>query len=85
MKIIWTLHYHPDVTAFLYSVRGTEKADKVREAIKALQHRVDPTEDCKEAQGWPGRYEFEVAGHWVGIRVLADEKAVRVLYITIEA
>lgn len=84
MKVNWTLRYERSVTAFLYSIRGTEKAAKLSEAIKAFQYKDDPTEGCIIVEERPARYEFEAAGHWVGIRVLVDDKTVSALYITIE-
>ena len=82
MKTIWTLRYDKSVTTFLRSIRGTQKAAAIHESIKALQYKEDPAEGCMSVQERPGRYEFEVAGHWVGIRIMTDEKAVRMLYIT---
>lgn len=84
MTAIWTLHYHSSVTTFLYSIRGTEKATEIRDAIVALQYKEDPATGCRSVEERQNRYEFEVAGHWVGIRVLTDDKAVRVLYVTLE-
>lgn len=83
MKIIWTLRYDSSVTTYLRSIRGTEKCGKIHEAIKELQYKKDPTEGCRNVPERPERYEFEIEGHWIGIRVLTDDKSVRILYITI--
>jgi len=84
MKIIWTLRYDRSITAFLMSVRGTAKCEQIHNAIKALQYKDDPTEGCIAVQGRADRYEFEEAGHWIGIEIVINDKAVRVLYITLD-
>lgn len=83
MKIIWTLRYDPSVTAYLYSIRGTPTAAKLREAIRALQFKDDPTEGCRQVVDRPERYELEQSGHWIGIEPIIVDKSVRVLYIAV--
>lgn len=82
MKDIWALHYDREVGAYLYSIRSSPTAAELREAIKALQFKNDPTEGCRQATGWDERYEFEQSGHWVGFELVVMDKGIRVLYVT---
>lgn len=83
MRIIWTLHYDRQATAFLYSLRGTSTGTAIRDAIKALQFEDDPTKGCDPIPERPGRYMFTVSGHRVGIEVKKEggRKAIVILYV----
>ena len=78
------MRYDRSVTAFLMSIRGTAKCEQIHNAIRALQYEDDPTAGCVAVQGRANRYEFEAAGHWIGMEVVINDRAVRVLYITID-
>lgn len=80
-RLIWTLHIDPAVTAYTYTLRGTEAGQKLRESIIGLQFEQDPSDGCETVPERTNRYIFTVANHKIMIEIRPDEKIVRVLTI----
>jgi len=83
MKSFWALRNDRKVTAFFYSIRGTETATTIHNAIKELQFKENPTEGCRQVIEIPDSWEFNAAGHWIGFRMVIESESIRVLYVTI--
>jgi len=82
-RLIWTLHIDPAVTAYSYTLRGSEAGQQLRASIIGLQFEEEPSKERQAIPERPGRYSFIVANHKITIEVRASEKIIRVL--TIEA
>ena len=74
----WTLHYHPSVTSFLYSLR--HEAAAVTSTLWALQDNPTP-EHAQPVPGRPGRYEIRLEGYVIQYEVLVQQKIVKVVLV----
>lgn len=74
----WTLHYHPGVTSFLYSLR--EQVSVLTVVLWPLQD--NPTPDIAQpVPGRPGRYQMNLEGYIIQYEVLTEQKIVKVVLI----
>lgn len=78
----WTLHRAKSVTAFLYSIRGTEAVRSLHKSMLALQSADNPAKGCRAIPERPNRFEYENSGYWVTFEVLAEKKIIRFLNIS---
>jgi hypothetical protein len=74
----WTLHYHPSVTSFLYSLRHDVGA--LTPTLWALQDNPAP-EIAQPAPGRPGRYEIQIEGYLIQYDVLTEQKIMKVVLV----
>ena len=71
----WTLHYDPEVTAYLYSLR--DEGEAVRQAIRDLGTNPLP-EGSWQLPDRPNMYEFEIRGFWL---TYAIDEANKIVYM----
>lgn len=76
---MWTLHIHPGVTAYVYSLRLSGR--DISAGIRAIASEDRPWDEDRPVQHRPGRYERFVAGHWVTYHVNEQEKIIRILVV----
>jgi hypothetical protein len=74
----WTLHYHPGVTSFLYSLR--EQVSVVTAVLWPLQENPTP-ETARPVPGRPGRYQIDIEGFGIQYEVLPDQHIVKVVLV----
>jgi hypothetical protein len=74
----WTLHYHPGVTSFLYSLR--EQVSVLTAVLWPLQDNPIP-EMAQPVPGRPGRYQLNPEGYIIQYEVLTEQKIVKVVLI----
>ena len=74
----WTLHYHPSVTSFLYSLR--EEAAALTPTLWALQDNPTP-ENARPVPGRPGRYEIQLEGFVIQYDVVTEQKIIKVVLV----
>lgn len=80
--IIWELRYDRTVTAFLYSLRGSETGTAIHDAIKNLQFVDHPSTVCDPVPERTGYYRLTLEQHNILIEVLeGDRKIIIVLDI----
>jgi hypothetical protein len=78
MRRRWTLHYHPGVTSFLYSLR--EQVSVVTAVLWPLQENPTP-ETARPVPGRPGRYQIDLEGFVIQYEVLPDQHIVKVVLV----
>ena len=78
MRQPWTLHYHPSVTSFLYSLRY--EAAAVTPTLWALQGNPTP-EYAQPVPGRPGRYEIRLEGYVIQYEIVIEQKIVKVVLV----
>ena len=74
----WTLHYHPSVTSFLYSLR--HEAAALTTILWALQDNPIP-ENAQPVPGRPGRYEIQLEGFVMQYDVVTEQKIIKVVLV----
>jgi mRNA-degrading endonuclease RelE of RelBE toxin-antitoxin system len=74
----WTLHYHPSVTSFLYSLRHEVAA--LTPILRSLQDNPTP-ENAEPVPGRPGRYEIQLEGYVLQYNVVTEQKIIKVLVV----
>jgi len=79
MPLRWTLHYHPSVISYIYSVR--EQAALITPTIVALQDNSIP-DVAAAVKGRIHTYQIDVEnGYSIQYEVIAASNVVKVLWV----